>query len=500
MIDNVVTIQEAADLLGNSVQHVRLLARKGQLEATKVGRDWLINRDAVADLKARRATLPLITLVKRGRPPVMVSESSERYRILEDADLTAQVIQSPLQRTNAQQIANIDAQPKTDSASEPIPGFERINSLSYGEFNAANFIIHGENLAVLNSLLPRYEGSVRCVYIDPPYNNQEKYTHYTDDLSHDEWLINIKSRIVVLRKLLNDNGSLWVSIDDHEVHYLKVAIDDVFGRENFLTTIVWQQRATRENRKVFSNNHEYLLVYAKDARRFETTRNLLPAPLEIERRYRNPDNDPRGPWQSVSLNAQAGHATPSQFYDLVAPNGRRHAPPKGRCWVYNQERMQQEISSNNVWFGQDGNGVPRRKRFLSGCRRGVTPDTLWTADQAGTNDTAKKHLLKLFAEYPLFDTPKPEQLIRRVIQIATNPGDTVLDAYLGSGTTTAVAHKMGRHYLGIEEGEHIVSHCVTRMRQVVDGERGGVSCEVGWNGGGGFSFLSWVGGVRQGSL
>jgi adenine-specific DNA-methyltransferase len=369
------------------------------------------------------------------------------------------------------------------------PDFKHIDSYSHGCSNTGNLIIHGENLFVLNSITPRYEGLIRCVYIDPPYNNQESYTHYTDGLSHDLWLTNVTARIEALSRLLADNGSLWISIDDREVHYLKVAADQIFGRENFITTIVWQQRTTRENRKVFSNNHEYLLVYAKDAKCFESSRNLLPLSLEIERRYKNPDNDPRGPWQSVSLNVQAGHGTASQFYELVAPNGRHHIPPKGRCWAYSLSRMQEEIAKNNVWFGYDGNGVPRKKRFMSESRNGLTPHTLWTAKEVGTNDTAKKHLLKLFPHHPLFDTPKPEQLIQRVLQIATNPGDIVLDAYLGSGTTTAVAHKMRRRYIGIEQGEHAITHCAYRMKRVVEGEDGGISEAEAWKGGGGFDFF-----------
>lgn len=376
-----------------------------------------------------------------------------------------------------------------DTLPLPSSDFEHIDSYSYGQSNTGNLIIHGENLFVLNSITPKYKGLIRCVYIDPPYNNQENYTHYTDGLSHDLWLTNVTARIETLSRLLTDNGSLWISIDDREVHYLKVAVDQIFGRENFITTIIWQQRTTRENRKVFSNNHEYLLVYAKNAKCFEATRNLLPLPSEIERRYKNPDNDPRGPWQSVSLNVQAGHGTASQFYELVAPNGRRHVPPKGRCWIYTNSRMQEEIAKNNVWFGYDGNGVPRKKRFMSESRNGLTPHTLWTANEVGTNDSAKKYLLKLFPQYPLFDTPKPEQLIRRVLQIATNPGDIVLDAYLGSGTTTAVAHKMRRRYIGIEQGEHVITHCVYRMKQVVDGEDGGISTAEAWKGGGGFDFF-----------
>jgi len=387
-------------------------------------------------------------------------------------------------RTDAQNLRS-----RIDTTCLPCSDFERVDSNSFGQKHTGNLIIQGENLSVLLSITPKYQGLIRCVYIDPPYNNQENYTHYTDGLSHDIWLSSLTTRIEALSKLLSDDGSIWVSIDDREVHYLKVAMDKIFGRENFVTTIIWQQRTTRENRKVFSNNHEYLLVYAKSARCFEAARNLLPLSPDIERRYKNPDNDPRGQWQSVSLNVQAGHGTASQFYELVAPNGRRHLPPKGRCWIFSHSRMQKEIAKNNVWFGCDGNGVPRRKRFASESRNGLTPHTLWTANEVGTNDMAKKHLLKLLPGYPLFDTPKPEQLIRRVLQISTNPGDIVLDAYLGSGTTTAVAHKMGRRYIGIEQGEHIVTHCVSRMKEVILGEDGGISNLESWKGGGGFDFF-----------
>jgi adenine-specific DNA-methyltransferase len=342
---------------------------------------------------------------------------------------------------------------------------------------------------VLAHLAPALRGAVRCIYIDPPYNNQERYAHYHDALSHAAWLANLGERLEQLAPLLREDGSLWISIDDREVHYLKVAADAVLGRENFVSTVVWQQRTTRENRKVFSNNHEYLLVYAKDARRFRQARNPLAPSSDLLSRYKNPDGDARGPWQSVSANVQAGHGTASQFYVLVAPNGRRHEPPKGRCWVYSQRRMQQEIHARNVWFGKDGNGVPRLKRFLSESQPGLTPETLWTAAEVGTNDSAKKHLLQLLPDDTVFETPKPEALLHRILHIATHPGDLVLDAYLGSGTTAAVAHKMGRRYVGIEEGRQAVTHCFTRLRHVVEGERGGISEQVGWSGGGGFEFF-----------
>ena len=366
--------------------------------------------------------------------------------------------------------------------------FRRIARLSHGDAHTGNALIQGENLDVLLRLREQCAGTVRCVYIDPPYNNQERYRHYRDSGSHAAWLDMMIERLTAMRPLLSPDGSIWVSIDDREIHYLKVAADEIFGRKNFVTTIVWQQRTTRENRKVFSNNHEYVLVYAADQRRFRAARNLLPAGPELLSRYKNPDSDPRGPWQSISANVQDGHATASQFYDLVAPNGRVHRPPEGRCWVYTREKMNREIATGNVWFGKSGQGVPRIKRFLNSAKVGLTPETLWHATEVGTNDEAKKHLLGIFPENGVFDTPKPERLIHRILSIATAPGDLVLDAFLGSGTTAAVAHKMHRRYIGIECGEHAVTHCAARLRLVVDGDATGISNEVRWPGGGGFSF------------
>jgi adenine-specific DNA-methyltransferase len=362
-------------------------------------------------------------------------------------------------------------------------------SLSAGTRKTENKIIHGDNERALDAMARDLEGAVKCIYIDPPYNNNESYEHYKDNDPHNVWISSVVSCVRQLRRFLSDAGSIWISIDEKQLHYLKVALDDVFDRENFITTIVWQQRTTRENRKVFSNNHEYVLLYARDYSKFKASRGLLPWTNEIADRFKNPDNDPRGPWQSVSANAQAGHATASQFYELVAPDGTRHRPPNGRCWVYDERRMRAEISKGNIWFGREGNGVPRIKRFLSETKRGITPHTLWLADEVGTNDSAKKHLLNLLPEETVFDTPKPEGLIRRILEIATLPGELVLDAYLGSGTTAAVAQKMGRRYIGIEIGDHIITHCVERLRKVIAGELGGISREIGWTGGGGYEFL-----------
>lgn len=379
--------------------------------------------------------------------------------------------------------------------SEPVPDFFGLKGLthvpkySFGSLNPGNALIQGENLSVLEALTSRFESKVRCCYIDPPYNNQEKHYHYFDSRDHNSWVSELTSRIEILRRFLRDDGSLWISIDDRELHYLKVACDEVMGRNNFIATIVWQQRTSRENRKVFSNNHEYILVYAKDSKRFHATRNRLPLTPEVMSRYKNPDNDPRGPWQSVSANVQSGHGTASQFYKLVSPNGRVHLPPPGRCWVHSLARMKQEISNNNVWFGRDGNGVPRVKKFLSDPRKGLTPETLWMASDVGTNDAAKKQLLQLLPEEEIFDTPKPESLIHRILEIATSPRDLVLDAYLGTGTTAAVAHKMDRFYIGIEEGTHAVTHCAKRLKLVVEGDDSGISGAVVWQGGGGYNFF-----------
>ena len=365
---------------------------------------------------------------------------------------------------------------------------EGARELSVGAAESGNMLIQGDNLVTLKALLPFYGGRVKCIYIDPPYNTRSAFEHYDDNLEHARWLAMMRPRLELLRELLAEDGSVWVSIDNAEGAYLKVLLDEVFGRSNFVTTCVWQQRTTRENRKVFSEDHEYLHVYASEYSNFKRSRNQLALSDEVKARYKNPDKDPRGPWQSISANAQAGHGTKYQFYDLVAPSGRVHALPAGRCWILTERRMKEQISDDRVWFGMDGNGVPRIKKFLSEVKGGLTPNTLWFADEVGTNDSAKKHTIKLFEGKEVFETPKPEALVQRVLEIATNPGDLVLDPFLGSGTTAAVAHKMGRRWIGIEMGEHAVTHCAPRLRKVIEGEQGGISQSVGWKGGGGFRF------------
>ena len=364
---------------------------------------------------------------------------------------------------------------------------------SMGTRDSQNILIKGNNKDILPELVGEFGGKVKCIYIDPPYNNGDSYHYYNDNVSEASWLRDIRHVLMYLKMFLTKDGSIWISIDDSEMAYLKVEADKIFGRENFASTIVWQQRKTRENRAVFSCNHEYVLVYAKDLKQFKKSRNLLPVGKDfIDSKYKNPDNDPRGPWQSVSASVQAGHAVPSQFYTIVSPTGVEHNPPKGRCWIYNEERMKREIAQGNIWFGQDGSNTPRIKKFLSSAKIGLTPQTLWAGDEYGTTDSAKKHLLSLFRTHDkVFDTPKPEELIKQILDIATNEGELVLDCFLGSGTTIATAHKMKRHYIGIEIGEQMTDLVVKRLESVIKGEQGGVSESLNWQGGGDFAFFSF---------
>ena len=362
-----------------------------------------------------------------------------------------------------------------------------LKRLKYSTDKSLRCVIQGDNQETLKYLMPQFKEKVKCVYIDPPYNNGEKFFYYSDCKEEKNWLKDLTETTSLLFDLLTEDGSLWIAIDDGNMPYLKVAIDGVLGREHFVTTIIWQHRISRENRAVFSNNHEYILIYAKKPSVFKKSRNLIPYPVDFKvKNYKNPDNDPRGPWQSVTLSVQAGHAVSSQFYTIVSPTGVRHNPPKGRCWIYNESRLREEIALNNIWFGADGSGVPRVKRFWKDSKKGLTPETLWLSEFAGTTKDAKAHLLSLFNTEIPFDTPKPEKLIYQILSIATDPGDMVLDCYLGSGSTISTAHKMGRQYIGIEINPSTIELVKERMQAVVKGEKGGISSIVSWTGGGEF--------------
>lgn len=361
-------------------------------------------------------------------------------------------------------------------------------SKDYGDPNTENMLIHGDNLLALKALEQEYAGQVKCIYIDPPYNTGAAFGHYDDNIEHSSWLNLIKSRLLILWNLLNENsGSIWISIDDYEQAYLRILCDEVFGRKNFIAQIVWQKRYSRENREAIGDAHEYIIVYAKNPAVFKKIRNVVPMSEEQARIYKNPNNDPRGRWRTIPITAQAGHATPNQFYTITTPSGKQFDPPPGNCWRFTEERYNQLVAEGRIYFGKNGDSQPTTIRYLSEVS-GVAPWTWWPCDEVGHTDSAKKEIMGIFGKTNIFDTPKPETLIRRIIHIATNPGDLVLDSFLGSGTTAAVAHKMRRRYIGIELGDHCYTHCKPRLDKVIDGEQGGISKEVNWHGGGGYKF------------
>ena len=309
---------------------------------------------------------------------------------------------------------------------------------------------------------------------------------YIDNLEHSQWLNLMRPRLEILWRLLSEDGSIWISIDDDERDYLKVLCDEVFGRSHFLASVVWQKRYSRENRESIGDSHEYILIYVIDKERFKKTRNYLPLTEKQKKLYKNPDNDPRGSWQSVSLLAQGYR--PNQMYEIVAPDGTIHCPPAGNCWKIIESEYKKALAEKRITFGTDGKGVPRRKQFLSDAK-GIVPWTWWPQDEVGHTGQSKNEVNLLFGSEVSFDTPKPERLIERIIHIATNPCDLVLDSFLGSGTTAAVAHKMGRRYIGIEMGAHAYTHCKLRLDKVIAGEdAGGITKAVGWQSGGGYRF------------
>ena len=357
---------------------------------------------------------------------------------------------------------------------------------SHGVPGSGNLLVQGDNLLALKALLPFYKGRVKCVFIDPPYNTGSAFEHYDDKLQHSQWLSMMLPRLELLKELLSPDGSIWVTIDDNEGHYLKVLMDEVFGRGNFVANVVWQKKyAVASDAKGFSDFHDHVFVYTKNG---NFQRNLLPRSSKQDSLYRHDDQDGNGPWRTDNLSVK----TYSENYDyaLTNPNtGNEYWPPKGRCWYTSREKMALLLANNGIYFGKEGVGAPQLKRYLARVQSGVVPSTWWTHEDAGHNDESRKESKVLFAVEDPFSTPKPERLLQRILNIATNPNDLILDSFLGSGTTAAVAHKMGRRWIGIEMGEHAQTHCLPRLQKVVDGEQGGISTAVNWQGGGGFQFM-----------
>ena len=349
-----------------------------------------------------------------------------------------------------------------------------------------NLIIKGNNLIALHSLKKRYSGKVKLIYIDPPYNTGKDSFNYNDHFNHSTWLTFIKNRLEVAWELLSDDGTIWISIDDYESHYLKVLADSIFGRENFLNEVIWQRAYAPVNlKKTFSRSHDSILVYAKN-NSTEKELNKLPRDEEANSRYKNPDNDSRGVWKND--NFSVGPAVKKNIYEITTPSGRKVFPPEGRSWLLSQERFNEFVKDNRIWFGKDGNNVPSVKRFLSEVKDGVVAQTLWTYKEVGHNQDAKKEVKNLFNGQAAFGTPKPEKLIQRIIQLGSEEGDIILDFFMGSGTTQAVAHKMNRQYIGIEQMDYIETVSVERLKKVITGEQGGISKDVEWQGGGSFVY------------
>ena len=325
-----------------------------------------------------------------------------------------------------------------------------------------NLFIEGDNLEALKLLQESYLGKVKLIYIDPPYNtgndfvyeddfaeSTEEYlskSRQVDDLGnrlvanlesngrfHSDWLSMMYPRLKLARNLLTDDGIIFVSIDDNEVPRLRQLCDEIFGWTNFVATFVWEKRTNRENRRAISYRHDYILCYTRQAGA-DRVLNQLPMNNKALASYSNPDDDPRGLWKSDPAHAQAGHATPSQFYDLIAPTGKVHKLPSGRCWAYTKGVMEDAIRDGRIWFGKDGNGVPRIKTYLHAKDRGLTPETILFATDAGTNESAKNDLKNMFDGLAVFDTPKPVELLRILLQIGSNDDSLAMDFFAGSGT------------------------------------------------------------------
>jgi len=372
-----------------------------------------------------------------------------------------------------------------------------VPELAAGDPGSGNLIVQGDNLVALKALLPYYAGQVKCIYIDPPYNTGNEGWIYNDnvnsplirewlgkavgreaeDLSrHDKWLCLMYPRLALLKQFLREDGVIFISIDDNEVASLRFLMDEILGAGNFIANFVWEKRKNRENRKTVSVRHDHIIAYARDANQALSRFHLLPMNTEALARYKNPDNDPRGPWKSDPATAQAGHGTKSQFYLLKAPNGKQHQLPSGRCWVFTESVMNEAIADKRISFGESGNNVPRIKTFLEQKERGLTPETILFAKDASTNEDAKNEVKELFGGHALFETPKPVELILQFLRMCTRGDDLILDSFGGSGTTGHAVLKQnsedgGNRKFILVEMEPKIARDITaeRVKRVVQG-------------------------------
>lgn len=363
---------------------------------------------------------------------------------------------------------------------------------SYGDPNSENMLIHGDNLLALKALEQDYAGKVKCIYIDPPYNTGNAFEHYDDGVEHSLWLSLMNARFKLLYKLLSNDGTIWITLDDNEIHYCKVMCDEIFGRQNFISNVIWEKSdSPRMDAVNFSTRHDHILVYAKKIS--ETSLNRLTSD-EIPKHYDKIDEFGKA-YYLKPLRAMGGEDSrenrPSMYFPIIAPDGTEVFPIRqdgsdGR-WRWGTEKIEKE--KEKIEFVKSKNGWSVYYRIFADNSEGIPPETIWHHSSVGTNRNSIAEIKKLFGS-KAFATPKPEKLIERVLTIGSNKNDLVLDSFLGSGTTAAVAHKMGRRWIGVELGEHAKTHCFPRLKAVVDGEQGGVSKAVNWQGGGGFKFYT----------
>ncbi|MCY3586679.1 MAG: site-specific DNA-methyltransferase [Acidimicrobiaceae bacterium] len=389
-----------------------------------------------------------------------------------------------------------------------------------------NLIVHGDNLAALKSLLPTYHGKVKCIYIDPPYNTGNEGWAYNDNVNsplmrewlgqvvdrddltrHDKWCCMMLPRLKLLRELLREDGVIFVSIDDNEVHHLRALLDEVFGEENFVATIVWHKMDSPKNTaRHLSEDHDYVVLYARDAARWQPHR--LPRTEEMLKRYRNPDEDPRGPWLLSDLAARNPYS--KGRYPITTPSGKTiEGPPAGSYWRVSEERFWELDNDNRIWWGESGANRPGIKRFLSEVQQGVVPQTIWHWKDAGSTRHSKQELREIFESGPgedAFVTPKPTRLIRRILRIATDPDSIVLDSFAGSGTT---AHAVlaenrqdggSRRFLLVECEDYADRLTAERIRRVIGGVPSAKEDALKDGLGGTFSYFELGRPMRQESL
>lgn len=361
-------------------------------------------------------------------------------------------------------------------------GVKPVSTISESE----NLVIKGNNLIALHSMKQRYQGEIKMIYIDPPYNTGGDSFKYNDRFNHSTWLTFMKNRLEIARELLSEDGSIWINIDDDEQAYLKVLCDEIFGRDNFTNTVIWEKRYSPTNdSKWLSDSHDFIMIYAKNKEIWRP--NLLPRGEKQNKYYKFDDNDGRGKWRSDNVLVKT--FSQSGVFPIKNPKtGIEYYPPEGSAYRFSLETAKRYLEENRFYFGKDGTGAPQLKRYLSEVKQGVTPLTIWKREDVGDNQEAKNETRTLGISNEMFSTPKPERLLQRILHIGSNENDLVLDFFMGSATTQAVALKMNRKFIGIEQMDYINTVSVPRLQKVIDGEQGGISKAVDWQGGGSFVY------------